>query len=366
MERISNYQLFVMTVLFQIGTTIIFGFASTAGRDAWIAVLISTAMGVLINLVYTLLMRMNPGLSLVEWYPAQFGKWLGTPIAWIYALLILYLLGRGLGDLKFLVPITILPKTSIFIVLVIFIGVLSYAVFSGIEIIARLGELFLPVIFILFFIEIILIFSSDIVHIKYLQPIAGKGWKTIWKAAWPLGVTQAFGEGIEFAMVWPLVKQPEKIMKITLLATITSGLFIATFDAVAIAVLGEGIFKNSIYPLYTLIQQIRVGDFIENLESIEVLYFLSTLFFKVSIHLFAVVKAIQQLTLIKNGNISLLPVAIIGLYLAMTMGSSVSAHIETGLKIIPYSLSIPLYVILPGILFIVTLIRRKLAKRKNC
>lgn len=362
MERISNYQLFVITVLFQIGTTIIFGFASTAGRDAWISVLISTAMGVLISLVYTSLMRMNPGLSLVEWYPVQFGKWLGTPIAWIYALLILYLLGRGLGDLKFLVPITILPQTSIFIVLAIFISVLSYAVFSGIEIIARLGELFLPVIFILFFLEIILIFSSDIVHVNYLQPIAGKGWKTIWKASWPLGVTQAFGEAIEFAMVWPLVKHPEKITKVTLLATITSGLFIATFDALAIAVLGEDIFKNSIYPLYTLIQQIKVGNFIENLEAVEVLYFLTTLFFKTSIHFFSAVRAIQQLTLVPNGRIFVLPVAIIGLCLSMTMASSVSAHIETGLKIIPYSLSIPLYIVLPGVLFVVTLVRNKFKK----
>ncbi|KZL89060.1 GerAB/ArcD/ProY family transporter [Clostridium magnum] len=360
MERISNYQLYVLTVLYQIGTTIIFGFASTAGRDAWIAVLISTIIGLLIMLLYTLIMRMNPGLTIVEWYPAQFGKWLGTPIAWVYALLSLYELGRGLGDFAYLVPLTLLPKTSIFIVLTIFVLVLVYAVFSGIEIIARLGELFLPLIFLLFFLEVILIFNSDVVHIHNLQPIAGKGWGTIWNSVWPLGISQSFGESIELAMIWPLVKQPEKIMKTTLLATITTGVFIALFDVISIVTLGEGIFKNSIYPFYTLIRQISIGDFIENLDAIEVLYFLSTLFFKMSIHLFAGVRAIQQLTLVTNGRIFVLPVAAIGLYLAMTMASNVSAHIEAGLKIIPYNLLIPLFLILPGILFIVTLIRQQL------
>lgn len=278
MERISNHQLYILTVLYQIGSTIIFGFGSTTGRNAWLAVLISTVIGSLLMLVYTLLMRMNPGLTLVEWYPAQFGKCLGTPISWIYALLSLYELGRGLGDLRFLVPITILPNTSIFIVVIIFVLVLAYGVFSGLEVIARLGELFLPLIFLLFFLEVILLFNSSVMHIHNLQPIVGKGWKPIWNSVWPLGVNQSFGESIELAMIWPLVKQPEKIMKTTLLATITAGLFIAFFDALAIATLGEGIFQNSIYPFYTLIRQISVGDFIENLDSIEVLYFLKCLF----------------------------------------------------------------------------------------
>lgn len=362
MEKISNYQLYTLTVLYEIGTTIIFGFGANAGRDAWISVLISTCIGILIMLLYTLLMRMNPGLTLVEWFPAQFGNWLGTPISWIYTLLTIYLTGRALGDLKFLIPITILPKAPIFIVLAIFIIVLSYAVFSGIEIIARLGELFLSAIFILFFIEMILIFSSDIMHINYLQPIAGKGWSIILKTAWPLGVTQCFGEAIELSMIWPLVKQPEKIIKTTLLATITSGLFIATFDTVAIAVLGEGIFKNSIYPLYILSKQINIGGFIENLDAIEVLYFLTTSFFKISIHLFAAARSVQQLTLVCNGRIFIFPIAIIGLYTAMTMASNVSSHIEAGLKIIPYTLYIPLYIVLPSLLFIITLFRKKLKK----
>jgi len=81
MGRISSYQLFILTLLFQIGTTIIFGFASDAGRDAWISVIISSAVGTMFVIMYTLIARLNPGLTLVEWFPAQLGKWLGTPLA---------------------------------------------------------------------------------------------------------------------------------------------------------------------------------------------------------------------------------------------------------------------------------------------
>ncbi|WP_157382163.1 GerAB/ArcD/ProY family transporter [Schinkia azotoformans] len=41
MEQISLYQLFVLTVFFQIGTTIIYGFGAAAGRDAWIVTILS-------------------------------------------------------------------------------------------------------------------------------------------------------------------------------------------------------------------------------------------------------------------------------------------------------------------------------------
>lgn len=365
MERISNYQLYVLTVLYQIGTTIVFGFGAVAGRDAWISVLISSSVGLIIMLLYTLLMRMNPGLTLVEWWRAQFGKWIGTPIAWAYTLLILYEVGRGVGDLKFLIPITILPKTPIFIVLIVFMIVLIYGAFAGIEVIARLGEIVFPVILFLFPIEIILIFGSHIMNIQHLQPIAGKGWSQILEAVWPVGITQSFGESIELAMIWPLVSQPEKIIRTTLLATITSGLFIAIFDAIAVATLGGALFENSIYPMYTLIQQISLGEFVDNLDAIEVLYFLTTIFFKISIHMFAVVRAIQKLTLVKNSRVFILPVSAIALYLGMTMSSNILVHIETSLKMIQYNLFVPLFIILPSILFVVTLIRGKYRKNEK-
>lgn len=59
MEKISSYQLFILVFLYEIGSTIIFGFASSAGRDAWISVLISTFIGVIINIVYYIIFKLN-------------------------------------------------------------------------------------------------------------------------------------------------------------------------------------------------------------------------------------------------------------------------------------------------------------------
>lgn len=357
MEKISNYQLFTLTVLYQVGTTIIFGFASTSGRAAWISVLISTAIGLLINLLYLALMYMNPGLTLVEWYPAQLGKWIGVPIAWMYALEFMYDGGRGISDLKIMFPSTILPRTPPIVIMLSLLFVIAYAIFSGIETIGRLGELFLPIILILYIIEVILIFSSGIINLQYMKPLLGKGWESIWGSVWPLGITQTFGQSIEFAMIWPFVKEQHKIIKSTLIATIISGLFIASFDLLAILILGEHTFSTSVFPLYRVVRLISIGDFIENLDAINVLYFSTTFFFKNCMHAFCAIRSIQQLTRSKTSRKFVLPVILIILYLGSNMSSSASEHLQVGLTIVPYNTWLPLFIVLPLILFIVTVIR---------
>lgn len=365
MERISNYQLLTITMLFQIGTTIIFGFSSSAGRDAWIAVLLSAFLGGLVISLYLALMLLHPGLTLVEWYPQQFGRWIGIPIAWMYPLLFIYDAGRALGDLRDLIPTTILPTTPHVVILGIFMLVVAYVLFCGIETIGRLGEMWLPILLFLLLLEVILLVASGIVHTERIQPLVGQGWEKILNSVWPLGITQTFGETIGLAMLWPLVKQPEKIVKTTIGATLMVGFLLAMIDMISIMVLGETIFSRSIYPLYILIQQINFANFIQNLDALGVMYFLTTSFFKISIHLFAAIYAIQKLTQVKNSRVFILPVVVIVLYLGMTMASSVIDHLETGLKILPYNLWIPLFLVLPSILFIVTLIRKKLGKKQQ-
>lgn len=58
MGQICSYQLYILTVFYQVGTNIVFGFGATAGRDAWISAIISTVAGCLVIILYTSLMRM--------------------------------------------------------------------------------------------------------------------------------------------------------------------------------------------------------------------------------------------------------------------------------------------------------------------
>lgn len=359
-ERISIFQLFALTIFFQIGTTVIFGFAAPAGRDAWIAILISTFLGIFIILLQIILMEKNSGLTLVEWFPAQLGKWLGIPIAWLYPLLFLYLAGRTLSDLKLLIPATILPGTPSWFVVIAILLVMVYCLFSGIEILARFTEYVVPILFLLFMIEIILLFSTGIVNFKYILPILGQGWGKVWTAVWPLSVTQTFAETLVLAMIWPLVTKPKKVKKTTILATIVSGVTIALFSIIEIAVLGEDTTEHTIYPLYLLVKQISVADFVENLDVIVALNMIITAYVKVTIYLFAAIRSFQLLMKVSCSRSLIFPVVLIVYLLAMTMSTNINEHIYVGIQNTRLTLWNPLlYIFLPGFLLIVTLIKKK-------
>jgi spore germination protein KB len=364
LNKISNFQLFSLVLLYQIGTTVIFGFSSEAGRAAWIAVLICTTIGILTNYMYLKIYSLNPGLSLVEWYPKQFGKWIGTPISWMYTIQFLYVAGRIIGDLRSLIPNTLLPETPHIVTSIVLILVASYAVFSGIEVIGRLGEFFIPVTTFISILILVLIFSSGLMNIQYLKPYLGRGWKDIWKAVFPLGITQTFGQSIELAMLYPFVNNKNKLTRTVLSATLISGIFISALDFFAVAVLGETMFSRSIFPMFRLVRLTKVGEFLQNLDALNVLLFLTTAFFKICIHLYTGVRGIQQLTYTKSHRVFIIPAAILSLYLGMTMASNSTEHIAAGLKIMPYNLWLPLFYILPMILLIVSLIRKHLSSDK--
>ncbi|MGM0878957.1 MAG: GerAB/ArcD/ProY family transporter [Bacillota bacterium] len=360
MEKISNYQLFGLTFLFQLGTTIIFGFGSGAGRDAWIVILLSSLLGTLVTIIYVVLMKMNPGLTLVQWFPAQFGKWLGTPISWLYPLIFLFDAGRIAGDLKNLIPLTLLPITPPLMFIGLFLLIMVFSLYLGIENLARAGEILVLIILILLSIEFILLFASDILHIKYLLPVLEDGWAPIWEDIYPEGITQTYGETIIFAMIWTQVKNPEKIMKITIYSSILTGLLLTLAVIFAISTFDEDLYKRSLYPLYSLLGVVNIAGFINNLDPFGVIYLSTTAFFKMYIKIYASIKAIQQLVNLQNYRQLIIPAVILTLYLGISISDNISEHIYgMALQIITPYVWVPLFFIFPIILLVITWIRKK-------
>jgi len=359
MERISIYQLLTLTVFFQLGTSAIFGFSSSAGRDAWLAILICTVLGMAIILMYIALMKLNPGLTLVEWFPTQFGRWLGMPIAWLYPLLFLYVTGRVLADIKSTIPDTLLPGTPSWFIVLTLLLVIIFCVYSGIEVLGRLTEYLLPIMLLIFIIEIILLFSSGVVHLNYILPVLGKGWGNVWNGIWPTGITQTFAETLTIAMIWPLVQHTKKIGKVTIIATLITGAVLVSFSLMGVAVLGEDITGRTMYPVYLLMKQISIADFFENLDAIVSLNMIVTAYIKVTIYFFAAVRSIQLLLNMSSSRRLVLPVAFVTYSLGMTMATNINEHLYVGIHIFPLTVWVPLLIVLPTVLFIVTLIRKK-------
>ncbi|NIK68225.1 MULTISPECIES: endospore germination permease [unclassified Paenibacillus] len=358
MSKITVYQLFAITFIFQIGTTIIFGFGAQAGKDAWIGELISCFFGLVVVLIFLALMRMNPGLTLVQWFPAQFGRWIGTPIAFLYPLLFIYIVGRITADIRDMVSTTILFNTPLIVISGVFIFIIAYCVYSGIERISRLGEMFLPIVLLLFCIEAVLLIGSNVMKFHNLLPVLEQGWAPVMKTVYPSGITQSFGETITLAMFWTETKEPNKVLRITILASLLSGIMVTLFDVMAISVFGD-MFSGFLYPLYTLLSLISIGKFIENLQMFGVLYLLMTALLKSVVLMFAAVRGIQQLTNMKSYRVLVIPSCAISLILGLTMSKNIAEHIyRHHFEILVPYIWVPMYLVLPAILLLVNWLRQ--------
>lgn len=366
MERISIIQLFVLTTFFQIGTTIIFGFGNAAGRDAWIVTIISTCLGLLVIGLYLTLMYYNPGLTLVEWFQSQLGNWIGTPIAWLYPMLSLYEMGRGLNDIKFLTTTLIMDETPELAIIITFILILTYSQKCGLEVLARVAEFIFPIFLIIFFIMILLIIGSDLLELKQLQPVLENGWAPIWKVSFPLCASQGFAQTLELAMIWPLVNSSNRnIVKATIWATVFSGTIILITQLMLITGLNSFSYSYGNYPMFTLISKIELADFIQHLDVIGILFFIISTFMKVSLHMLFSIRAIQLLTKTKSDRKITIFVSILAVYLGHSVSLNNQQHIQVAFDIFPYNLWLPLLWVLPFLLLLVTLIKNAVMKAKN-
>ncbi|MBW4838791.1 MAG: GerAB/ArcD/ProY family transporter [Paenibacillaceae bacterium] len=199
-------------------------------------------------------------------------------------------------------------------------------------------------------------------HLHHVQPVLDKGWEPIWKVVYPGGITQTYGETITLAMFWPDVKNQGKITRITMFATLLSGLIITSFDFLAVLVYGD-LYSRFLYPLYTLLSVISVGNFIENLQMFGVLYFFATALLKSVLNMLTALQGIQQLTKAKDYRIMIIPATTVVLVLGLTMSENIAEHVYLHhIKfLVPY-IWMPMVIVLPIVLLLVTWIRTALRK----
>lgn len=362
--QISKFELFSLIILFQWGTTLIFGFGSKAGRDAWIAALISTAIGAMLILLYWLISRLAGDRTLMEWFPYVFGKWLGAPLAWLYPLIFIYNGARIISDIRFLLPVTIMNRTPDWVIGITFLAVVVYAMVAGIEVIARIATFMLPILMLAILLELILLGVSGSLHYVNLLPIVGEGWGRIWKTIWPLGMMQTYGESIEFALIWGYVSQKKGLTATVGCATLVAGGFIAVMDLLGIAGMGEAVFQQMMYPAFALLKLSNI-DFIDNLDALGIIYLVVNAFIKLAMHLYAAALCIQQLTAAKKMKPVVLTVAALAFLISMTMVVSFTEHIQVAMEVIPYHLWLPLYLVLPMIVLAILPLRNFIAGKKS-
>jgi spore germination protein KB len=292
MIHITKIQLFVLIMLFEVGSTTLFALGIGAKQDAWIVVLLASFIGLGLLWVYTEIPACYPNKNFSEILTEAIGRKLSIPLLFIYALYFLDGATFNFYEFGALIKMTALPMTPLLVILYIFMFVSVYILMLGFEVLARTGEILLP-IFLIFLISIYIftMFSGQF-DISALRPILGNGIEPLLGKTLLDVVAFPFGELVVFIMFWHFVNKQELIRKTSFLAMGLSTFLIIFSLIVILSVLGPDLTAMAEIPLLETILSINIADIITNLDLLAVLIMFIGGFYKMSLHFYGCVLAI--------------------------------------------------------------------------
>ncbi|KOP70823.1 GerAB/ArcD/ProY family transporter [Priestia megaterium] len=362
--KISASQLFILMVLFELGSAMLVPLAIRAKQDAWLAILLGMLGSFVLFLVYHKLYTYYPDLLPTEYMQKILGKVMGTVLAFVYILYFMYDASRILRDFGEMLLTSAYPDTPLFIANALLMLVIIYTIRQGIEVIARAGELLFIFMYTLAVAGFILIVCSGLIDVTHLKPILEEGLLPILKVVFTQTLYFPFTEVIVFTMLLPYLNNPKKAKVTMLCATGLSGINLAITMLINISVLGVNLTARSQFPLLSTVQSIQVADFLERLDVFFMLAMVIGIFFKVSVLFYAVVIGTANLFKIKSPSRLSYPLGIVILFLSITIASNVQEHLHEGIKVAPF-VHIPLFTIIPPFLLLIAFLKNRRKHRGN-
>ncbi|KKI90068.1 hypothetical protein WQ54_23420 [Bacillus sp. SA1-12] len=362
-KKIQPIQLFVVMVLFELGSAVVVGLGLEAKQDAWLAILIGMIGGLILFFLYTYLYMQFSTLPFTNYLEKIVGKMIGRFLAIVYICLFLYIAARVLRDFCDLLLTTILYETPVFAVASLMMFAICIGCYLGFEVIVRTAEIFFPWVMLFGFMFILFTFISGLPKFENLQPVLEAGLKPVFHAAFPTIVTFPFGETIVFTIFFPYLNQQKQGIMAGYLALIFSGILLTIITTIMISVLGPFLASISTFPLLQSAGKVNIGEVFQRLDPIALILLIIGGFFKITVFFYGAIEGISSL--VKKPNLKKISIPLMGLaviIMAIFMAENYVEHIYIGIEIVPKIYFIPLFIVIPFLLVIIVIIKKRLKK----
>ncbi|WP_026679528.1 GerAB/ArcD/ProY family transporter [Fictibacillus gelatini] len=357
--KLSAYQLFVLVLLFELGSAILVPLAIDVKQDAWLAILLGMAGGCFLFLIYLCLYYYYPNIPPAIYMQKIMGKAIGRALALLYILYFTYLASRVLRDFGEMLVTFAYPDTPMFIVNALLMMAIVYTISKGIEVLARAGELLFVLIYLLAITGFILIVVSGLIDINNLKPMLEEGISPVIKVVFTQTLYVPFGEAIAFTTILPYLNNPKKARVTAISSLWLSGINLALAMAINISVLGVDLASRSQFPLLSTIQSIQVADFLERLDVFFMLALIIGGFCKIGVYLYAAVSGAASLFNVKKPSKLVYPIGLVVLIVSLAIASNFAEHLKEGLQVVTILMHFPFQVIIPLLLLFIAFLKNR-------
>jgi spore germination protein KB len=282
-----------------------------APKDAWMAGPIFAFGGAVLCLLVGALAKKINGRDFVSLVQQVMGAWLGKSLLIIFLLWLLHTISLIIWQVGSFITLSLLPNTPFIPVLVVIILPVVYAVYKGIEVIARCGQIiYIPTNLILF---LLFILHALEINLQNLMPVFGDGVHNILRAN--LAPLAWAGEIILILFLVPHLKESHKTTRYSLIIIFLIGFggFINEFFYTA--VFGT-LRRNLINPFYATVRYIKPTAFIERYDIFFVATILLGSFIKLSVFIYIFVHCLSRVLGMNSYRPLVLPSAAVLILLA--------------------------------------------------
>lgn len=252
-------------------------------RDAWLSTSCFLVGGFIAVVVTLFFIRRFPKRTLTAALVDTWGAWIGR-IFGIWILLCLYVINcTVLRETEVFVGITILPKTSESTIGAAVMIAVAYAVYAGVEVIMRDGEFIMPLVMLIA--PILFFLSLQHTDVHELMPVLADGWTPVLRG----GVVAALAYALELLIGLQFVLFLRNGRKAAQDVGTAAGLVTVVLTLVTVVTVGVvGPSTHYItYPVLEAVRSIRVGRFIERLDTLYVIVVISMVFIKLAVFHYA-------------------------------------------------------------------------------
>ncbi|MFJ8516793.1 GerAB/ArcD/ProY family transporter [Lysinibacillus xylanilyticus] len=357
-EIISSRQFMIITLLFSIGTAILFLPASVtieAKQDAWIAAIIGVVLSLPLIKLFVAFGNTTPTLTFVEANEKILGRFFGKFTSIGFILISLLSAGELLYFIGLFMRTEIMPETPTMAFAFLFSIIIIYAAFLGIEVFARSAEILFP-IFMLILIFFVICISPSI-KIENLQPIMETPKKSIFFSMIRFISLFSFPLAVLLTIFPSAVNVQKSAQKGFYIGSIIGGIVLVTIITLCILVLGPENTASRTFPSYSLAKRISIGNFLQRIEVILATMWIISIYIRTFMYFYAAVIGIGQLFKIKNHRPLIFPLGMIILGLSQIVHPNI-VHSDIYNRDTWPIFSFVFMVFLPLVLLIVAKIRK--------
>ena len=349
-----------IVVLFIMGSTLVLATASEAGKDSWIAILVSIITSIPIVLMYSRIIY----LFKKDFYDISnilFGKFIGGFVNILYIWYSLHLGVLVLRNFGEFVRVNTLVETPMVVVILSISILCIWGSKQGINLLGRLSQVTL--IILVFFILITIILMIPLYNIDNIKPLFQSDFTSFSRAVFST-ITFPFCEIIIFYLFMTDFKNDKSYFKVYINGLIIGGIIVFLTAFSELLVLGIREYTSLFFPSYKATSRINIGGFLQRLEIVTGIALMCGGFIKVSVCIVAASNGVTKIIKCNNYNFIITPITLIMVGLSIFIYDSVNEMFRWAFEIYPYY-ALFFKFIIPFIMLIFSEIRYKNVKSRG-